>query len=323
MSIIPNFFIIGAQKAGTTNLYYLLKQHPDIYFPEMKEPGYFYWTRYPEGVRWPNGKVIKGGVSDWQEYLQLYANAANAMVIGDASTIYLYDTESANAIKNAVPHAKIVAVVRDPVARAYSAYNFMRRNGKEPISTFDAALALEPERIAGGLAPNLHYVNRGLYGQQLRAWYGAFPREQIRIVLFEDLVGDPLSVCAELFTFLGVDSSFVPDLKSAEGIHKNASGIPTGSINAKLRSWIWGSTPVSAFMKKLLPFQLRAWVRISARRVIGSRGLRKPEALSSTSRQRLRDKYRDDIRTLESLMGAQLPGWMVDMDDLEKPRGNA
>jgi len=309
MSRIPNFFIIGAQKAGTTNLYHLLKQHPQIFLPSIKEPGYFYWVGHADGVRWPSGTVTKVGVRDWKEYLSLYKDAGDMQAIGDASTIYLGDPQAALRIKQAAPDAKIVVVLRNPVDRAYSAFNYMRRNGKEPVERFEDAIALESERMAGGFAPALYYLSRGFYARQLRAWYELFPREQIKVCLFEELIAEPRRSCAEMFEFLGVDNQFSPDLEASGGIQRNSSGIPSGRFSAKIRKWAWGSTPLTAFFKPMIPRAVRAQLRWGVWRLQGSKGLKKPEALSPACREKLHNVYREDIQDLEFLLGRRLAGW--------------
>jgi hypothetical protein len=310
MDAMPNFFVIGAQKAGTTNLYHLLRQHPEVFMPEMKEPGYFHFVGSAGGVRWPNGTVTKQGVHDWDEYLQLYRNATGRKAVGDASTIYLGDPASAVRIKEASPDAKIVVMLRNPVDRAYSAYNYMRRNGKEPVERFEDAIALESERTAGGYAHVFRYVGRGFYAKQLRPWYELFPREQIGVWLFEDMLADPECLCSEIFEFLGVDNRFQIDSRAAEGgVQKNASGIPTGQLNAKLRSWVWGETALSSALKNVLPFSVRVRLRKGARRLLGSRGLTKPDTLSPVCRERLHALYREDIQDLETMLGRRMAAW--------------
>ena len=309
MNVIPNFFIIGAQKAGTTNLYHLLRQHPDVFIPGMKEPGYFHWVGSSNKVRWPNGAVTRVGVQDWDEYLSLYKDAGGRKAVGDASTLYLGNPDAARRIRETVPDAKIVVVLRNPVDRAYSAYNYMRRNGKEPVESFEDAIALEGERMAGGFAPALHYLSRGFYAKQLRAWYELFPRDQIKVCLFEEVITEPLRTCAELFEFLGVDSRFIPDLEASGGIQRNVSGIPNGRFSAKMRAWVWGSTPFTAFLKPMIPPAVRRRLRWGIWRLQGSKGLKKPETLSPACREKLCAVYREDIQDLELLLGRSLVGW--------------
>lgn len=309
MPTMPNFFIVGAQRAGTTNLYHLLQQHPQIFMSAMKEPGYFHWVDHPDGVRWPNGAVTRPGIHDEDEYLRLFSRVTNEKTIGEASSIYLDSPNAAYRIRGALPHAKILVLLRNPVDRAYSAYNLLRRNGREPLEDFDEALRMEPARIAGNFSQNFFYVRRGLYPRHLTAWYSTFPPDQIRVHLFDDLVADPVKVCKDIYRYLEVDGDFCPDIRKQDSIKRNESGVPDSGVIARVRRLLLN--PVGApRLKSMVPTALRLRLHDGARRMIGTMGLRKPREIPADCRARLNAIYREDIQSLQDLLGRDLSQWM-------------
>ena len=208
---LPNFFILGAERSGTTSIYHYLKQHPDVYMSPNKEPNFYFL----EGVA---DKLRGNGTSAWLEgctttreaYLALFDGVTTEKAIGEASVGYLSKEGAAAAIHRDVPDARLFAVLRHPVERAYTAYMGMRLSGREPVVTFREALNREASRMAedwsfGG------YRRTGLYCRQLNRYYSLFDREQIRIFLFEDFKSDPAAVVQDIFATLEVDTSFVPD----------------------------------------------------------------------------------------------------------------
>ena len=151
--MLPNFFLIGAPKCGTTALYQALIQHPDIFLGYVKEPGYFaFGGCQPETQLGPGGGHLRRTVI-WQarEYLMLYAEGAGHRVRGDATTLYLRSPKAAQAIQSTVPSAKLVAILRQPAKRAHSGYHYAVNNRIEYARTFAEALAEEPAPDRAGL----------------------------------------------------------------------------------------------------------------------------------------------------------------------------
>ncbi len=311
MGTLPNFFVIGAQKAGTTSLYHLLQQHPQVFMSATKEPGYFYWVDHADRVRWLDGTVTRPGIGSRDEYLQLFRGVKHEKAIGEASTIYLDNPDVvAHRIKEAVPSAKLLVVLRNPVDRAYSAYNLMRRDGREPLEDFDEALRQEPARISGNFSQNFFYLRRGFYCRPLTAWLRAFPPDRIRVHLFDDLVADPIGVCRDVYRYLGVDDDFRPDLDQQDAVRRNESGIPGSRTVARLRRVLIGSTGASGMLRPVVPLAIRQRMRAGAKRLIGTRGLHRPRELSADSRARLKAIYREDIQSLQGLLGRDLSPWL-------------
>jgi len=222
-----HFVIVGAQRSGTTGLYKTLQQHPDICLAEpiRPEPKFFL---DPLGVR--------GGYREYRR--RHFAHHAGQRLLGEKSTSYIERPEAIDGIRQMLPDAKLVFVLRDPVARAYSNWRFSRDHGLEPLS-FDEALEAEPERLAAGAPPGLSvnpfaYVARGHYVRYLEQWSRHFPREQILVVLSESLFAGSDAVLL-LLERLGVSTDL--PLRPAERTNASADGpeaVPAGAI-ARLR----------------------------------------------------------------------------------------
>src|SRR5690606_4435051 len=130
-----------------------------------------------------------GPQSDWSHpamhdlaaYRALFDDVTNEGAIGEASPIYLYAEQAPRNIHRHIPDARMIAILRDPAERAFSACCHTVRDGREPIADFRAAVAAEPERIAAGWPPIYHYVTAGFYARQLQRYFELFAREQLRI----------------------------------------------------------------------------------------------------------------------------------------------
>ena len=198
--IKPNFFILGAGKSGSTSLYWHLKKHPDIFLTRIKEPTFF-----SEGFQ-----VIKNPI----RYFELFDAVSTESIIGEASHVYLTSPSTARVLKGLFPDAKFLVILRNPVDRAYSLYNHMKRHGFEYIHTFEKALEAEEMRFTSKRflenCPqyfyNYLYFRSGLYGEQLKNYFSVFPKkEQFCIIQFEQFITDPLNHFNRIYQFLGVD----------------------------------------------------------------------------------------------------------------------
>jgi Sulfotransferase domain len=197
---LPDFLILGAQKAGTTALYAYLRWHPQITGPSWKEVSYFD-RHYGRGGRWYRGH---------------FPARSRGRVVGEASPGYLFHPLAPQRVAETVPDAKLIALLRDPVDRALSHYHHEVALGREPLS-FEDAVAAEPERTRGEeerlarepghWSPawwDHTYLARGRYAEQLERWLAVFPREQLLVLASEELAADPSAVYASVLEFLGV-----------------------------------------------------------------------------------------------------------------------
>ena len=310
---MPNFFIIGAQKAGTTSLYHYLAQHPQVYMSPVKEP-YFFDHEIDSA-----GKVVRREVNgpgarkspryaDLEEYRALFAAATDGMVVGEASTPYMYAPGTAERIRRYVPQAKIIAVLRDPADRAYSAFLHAVRIGREPLTDFAQALQEEEGRVRGNWDHTFHYRSRGFYSAQLERYYGVFEQDRIGVWLYEDLRDDPTGVAQSIFRFLGVDGAFVPNTS----LKHNPAGVPrNGAARAILKAM---DTTASAFLRTFTS-KSRVYPLLSkTRKRIQGQIVAKPEPIDPVTRGKLIEGYRKDILRLQDLVGRDLSMWLEGKD---------
>jgi hypothetical protein len=198
---LPDFLIIGAQKAGTTALYAYLRRHPAITGPSWKEVSYFD-RHFARGEAWYRGNFPN-------------RIRARGKLVGEASPSYVFHPLGPERVRALVPEARLVALVRNPVDRALSHYHHEVALGREPLS-FEDALAAEEERLRGEeerLAADPGYFSRawwshaykarGRYAEQLERWLAVFPREQLLILPSEDLGAEPERTHARVLDFLG------------------------------------------------------------------------------------------------------------------------
>ena len=288
---MPNFFIVGAQKAGTTSLYHYLNQHPQVYMSPRKEPHFF------EGMhsefRRPGRRSTP--VSDLAAYQALFEGASDERAIGEASASYLYSTRAPDLIKSSVPNARIIAVLRNPADRAYSNFLHCVQVGREPLGSFAEALQAEQARMRDKWGPLWYYKHKGLYYAQVKRYLDTFGQGQVGIWLYEDLRYDAFETLGEVFRFLGVDESFVPDAS----VEHNPSGIPRiGRLYTGVRAFT-ARNPV--LVERVLPARLRGYVK--------SRLFAKPPPFPPEVREELIEGYREDILRLQDLIGRDLSNW--------------
>jgi hypothetical protein len=200
---LPSVLIIGAQRSGTTSLFNYLVQHPDVLPPLGKESHYFD-IRYARGLRWYRGRF---------PYAHRLARGSLTL---DASPYYLMHPLVPQRVEQVLPGIKLVALLRNPIDRAFSHYQHAVRDRRESL-TFAEAIEKEPERMAGEeerlrSEPDYYsynhrhysYLRRGAYVEQLRRWGEHFPRSQLLVLQSERLFRDPASVTAEVHAFLGL-----------------------------------------------------------------------------------------------------------------------
>ena len=197
---MPNFFIVGAQKAGTTSLYHYLNQHPQVYMSPIKEPFFFDHEMDSKGEvvrREFEGHRQPPRFTNIEEYSALFEGVRDEKAIGEATPLYIYAPGTAERIERYVPGAKSIALLRNPADRAYSAFLYAVRMGVEPLTDFAQALREEPFRMRNRWHYVFHYRSRGLYYQQLKRYYEVFGRERLGVWLYEDLREDPAGVAQE------------------------------------------------------------------------------------------------------------------------------
>jgi hypothetical protein len=300
---LPNFLIISPGKSGTNALYHYLEQHPEIYMSPVKEPRFFSLEgKDPDSFQGPGDREIisRTAVTNLEDYRALFAGVSGEKAVGEISPVYLYVPEAAGRIRHYVPEAKLVAVLRNPVERAYLAYLKLVREGREPLG-FAEALEEEEERIQNNWHAMWHYKGRGFYHEQLTRYYELFEPEQIRVYLYEDLKEDPLGTTQSIFGFLGVEDSFVPDTSTS--YDDDLSVVPRSHA---LHTFVGKPNPLKAALKPFLPRGLRR--RISTK--LHESNLKGAPPMPEGIREELTEAYREDILKLEGLIGRDLSGWL-------------
>ena len=309
---LPNFFVIGAQKAGTTSLYHYLGQHPEVYMSPAKEPLFFSHDIGPSGnarkhgfkrPRFPRNPRF----ANIEEYRRLFDGVRSEKAIGEASTLYIYAPGTADRIRRYAPETKIVAILRNPADRAYSAFLYALRLGLEPLNDFAEALRVEKQRISDNWHYVYHYHDRGLYYRQLKAYYEAFGSERVGVWLYEDLKKNPKHVSESVFRFLGVNDSFVPDTS----LRHNPASIPK---NGASRAMIRGMNLTFPVVKKFVPstsLRVRDHWDYKLRQVVNKRILTdKLPPFALELRAELIEGYKEDISKLQRLTALDLSVWL-------------
>ena len=312
---LPNFFVVGTGKAGTTSLYHYLKQHPQVYMSPVKEPCYFASEiragNLSQAVQGPlrrksrelarhlnDGKAVKplGWLaSEWEDYVRLFQNVRSEKAIGEASAAYLWSETAAANIHSRVPQAKIIMILRDPAERAYSQYlhqlaaGLTRRSFREHIDQ----CTRNTDRKLGILYP---FLEIGLYSQQVKRYLNLFPRNNIRILWYEEAWKQPSKLLADLFRFLDVDTAFSPDASRRE-LGRRAPRLVTAHY-LLVKSGVWG--PLKAFVP--------APVRPSIRNFAFRRG--SSLTLDPKDRQYLVAYYCEDVKKLAALLDTDLSAWL-------------
>ena len=295
--IVPDFFIVGAAKAGTTSLYHALRQHPTVFVPSLKEPHFF--AALPEEMTGPGDRehTLRKVVRTWEAYGRLFRDKAPDQICGEASPSYLYYFESALRIRGCNPKARIIMVLRNPIDRAFSFYMHMRRDNREPL-TFEAALEQEEFRERNGWEWSWFYKKVGLYSRQVEAFLDAFGEEQVNVSLYDDLEQDTMGVVKNIYRFLAVSDAFVPRL-----IKYNVSGNPRNK-------WLQGFLTNENWLKSSLKALIKPETGSTVKNLVMQANVRK-EALKPKTRALLKDYFENDIRRLERILRRDLSPWMA------------
>jgi hypothetical protein len=288
--IWPNFFLVGAAKAGTTSLYAYLKQHPQVFLPKVKEPHFF-----AQVCPSPEMRHLYWMINDRETYLRLFRKARGYLAIGDASPSYLWDAQAAERIRRTVSGAKIIIILRDPVERAHSHYLADVREGVHNLSFYDA-LRQDMARPRKGWAVSLLYVELGQYAAQVRRYLEIFGPQQVKVLLFEDLRRDGAKVLTELAQFLGIDQGAVAQIDTDE-VH-NSYAAPRGRWAQKLA----GAKLARILGKTVIPFTVGQFI---FERVLSMRAPKPP--IEPDAKRLLCEIYAPEINELEGILGRPLP----------------
>ncbi len=293
----PNFIIIGAMKAATTSLYTYIKQHPDIFMTKVKEPMFFNNFNQNTDFKVLANKSKK--VNSLLDYFSMFSSVKNESAIGEASPAYIYNENAPHLIKEHLPDVKIIAILRQPTDRAYSNFLHTKRADRENVNSFEQAIKIEKERISDNWSPLYHYIQKGFYSVQLKRYYNLFPKENIKVYLFEDVVKTPKETLKDIFKFLNVDENIEIDVSKKS----NVSGTPKGILGFILKKMRYYNLMPKFAISDYLPTFI---INLLFKSVY-----KDTEKLDSVLRKELTDKYyREEILKLEKLIDRDLSNWL-------------
>jgi hypothetical protein len=294
----PGFFIVGAPKCGTSSLCHYLSQHPEVFFPFIKEPHFF-------GSDLTNPR----GVHNIHEYRALFAES-DGRLCGEGTTWYLYSQYAAREIYEFNPYAKIIIMLRNPVDLLYSWHSQNVYMGIEDIEEFEAALDAEPERLAGNRIPNhghsplekLLYSTIPRFTSQIERYVEVFGWDQVHVIIYDDFKQYTNVMFQQTLGFLGVAPEFRPDFDIVN---------PNKRVRSKVMQDIVEHHPKSLqqLAQRLLPRKARFLLKKKARSL---NTVYKPRpSMGVALRQRLQRQFTPEIEQLSVLLGRDLTHWVA------------
>ncbi len=292
---MPNFFLVGAPKCGTTAMYSYLRGHPEVFLPEQKELNFFATDLYPSRY-----------ITE-RQYHAIFEAAGDRPVCGESSVWYLYSEVAAASIRAFNPEARILIMLRNPIDMLQSLHSQFVFDNMENIPDFAAALEAEEDRRQGGRVPPTVYSRRLLYysevarfATQVERYFSTFGKDRVMVVLHDDLAASPDSICAEVLCFLGVSDRGAPALRMVNVNKRSRSRALQCIANPPHAAKTIG--------RRFLPFVVR---RRLLEWVISKNALpcgRQP--VSAQVRARLASGFRADVDRLGEFLGRDLRHWV-------------
>jgi hypothetical protein len=300
MGPMPNLFIVGAPKSGTTSLYEWLKDHPDVFMARFKEPCYF-----ARDLAWETSGYYFWYGRDRDRYRALFAEAGHARRIGEASTRYLYSNDAPGLIAEQAPDPRIVVMLRNPVDMIASLHAHKVASGTEDLG-LPEALAAEEDRRHGRRIPRdsnpllSTYTDRARFGEQLVRWLDVFGVERVHVMILEEVVADPAGHFGALLEFLDVDPAYRPASFEAHNPAHGSRGKLVGSLAR--------SRPVQFAMWRALPRLLGDGRTLEVTRRLAHSGLFRRRisgkaAVPGDLRVQLATELAPDVERLSGLLG--------------------
>jgi Sulfotransferase family len=300
---VPNFLVVGAARSGTTGLVEGLRSHPRVFVTEPKEPHYFALHGQAPQFAGPGDAhtINRVAVTDLDRYLALYpAQPHHYLALGDGSVSTLYYHERAlPEVLATNPDMRLVVLLREPIARAYSSHQYMRARGFEPYEDFLRAVDDEPRRIADKYHHLWHYTAMSRYADAIEALQKAVPAERLGIWFHDDLERDYEGTVRQVLRFLDVP----PAEGEAEGVPRvNISGKPRFEPVQKALWWATRHDVLRRGVKRVTTYRFRERIR----RLSLRKGGVPPEAV-----ERLRPVFADDLARLRDVLpGDEQPAWL-------------
>jgi hypothetical protein len=297
----PNFFIVGAPKCGTTALYEYLRPHPSIYMSKIKEPHFF----AKDLGTYPRIKTL-------DEYVALFADSTpDHLRIGEASVYYLRSSVAIPNIREFNPEARIIAMFRNPVEMVHSFHAQLLYVSEETVRDFQTAWQLQERRGRGlDLPPRsrgaflLQYADLGRFGTQAQRLLSTFPREQVKLILYDDFVASPSAVYDEVLAFLGLP-------------HDNRSEFPRINESKRARlGWLGRFTrkppaPVRKAFQGLKHALGENEISEVKKKIVGLNTVKeRRHPLSPDFRAELVETFREEVSMLSRILNRDLSHWV-------------
>jgi hypothetical protein len=299
--VLPTFFAVGAAKAGTTSLYRYLGSHPEIFVSPVKEPFFFSFMDEDPHFEGPHDDEINQDIiTDPHRYRRLFDEATAEQERGEFSNSYLYFLRSAPRIREWVPDAKILIMLRDPVRRAFSHYLQGRMLGHEHLS-FEEALAREEKREAQNWRWHYQYRDQSRYAEAVQTYLDRFGREQVHVVIFDDFVTDTRQTVRQIARFLGVNEDFYD---SYEFSRHNETVLPRSEV---IHTLFQSENVIRKIARALTPLSFRRWMADFVKSL--NYGQEQKPTLDPDTEMELQKEFRADVKQLEDLIGRDLTAW--------------
>ena len=299
---IPDFFIVGHAKSGTTALYEMLREHPQLYLPESKEPWFFASELHERTPPRPEGTP-----RTLEEYRAWFAGAADGQRVGEASALYLWSHTAAAAIAAVQPQAQIIALLREPASFLRSLHLQLIETYVETEHDLGRALALEEDRRRGRRIPRhtywpqvLLYSEHVRYAEQLRRYHEAFGRERVLVLVYEDFRADNEAAVRRVQRFLGVDDTLPVVPSRANPTVQMRSRRLHGLMHAVTVGNGRGSLAVKGALKSVMPAEMRRGLV----RAVNARLLhRAPAEIDEALMAQLRARFKPEVVAVSEYLG--------------------
>ncbi|HEX4188459.1 MAG TPA: sulfotransferase [Solirubrobacteraceae bacterium] len=304
---LPDFFVVGHHKCGTTALYEMLKRHPQIFMSKIKEPRFFASDmRSRFQPTWGHSLP-----QTLEEYVSLFAGAAAEQRLGEATPSYLYSHTAAARIAEVQPRARSIAILREPASFLRSLHLQLLRSHVESEKDLRKAIALEEPRREGRHIPRrshlpqlLDYSEHVRYVDQLRRYHAVFPRDQVLVLIYDDFRADNAATVRSVLRFLGVDET--PDFEPIEVKH-TARGMRSQRLDDLLFSVQLGRSPMARTARTTVKALMPRSLRHDALRTARVRGVYSDvPAADGSLMAELRRRYQPEVRALSEYLGRDL-----------------
>jgi hypothetical protein len=303
---LPDFFVIGHHKCGTTALYAMLGNHPQIYLPRLKEPRFF-----ATDLRYPNPPRAKLVPETLEEYTALYEGAGREQRTGDGSPMYLWSREAAANIAAVQPAARMVAILREPASFLHSLHNHWLLNHIEPEKDMRRAIELEDARRRGAAtAPQSYWPQALLYSdhvryvEQLRRYDAVFPKEQMMVIVYDDFRRDNEGTVRSVLRFLDVD-----DTHPVEALERmtTKSRVRAKRLDSVIRALYVGEKPWARAVKTSVTALSTERARRQASRLLRRNIVYgKPLPLDEGLMLELRRRFKGEVQALSQYLDRDL-----------------